>query len=1355
MGQLTNQYVSSSYQGLLKMTDSTTGVTPTLQTVQTGDGTNTPLQISQTEVNISGSFSINNIPFSIVNTGSFVSTSSFNAYTSSIDTRIDGIEVETGSLQSQINGLNVETGSLQNQINGLATTSSLTSLSSSIAVTDLSQNNRLTSIEGITGSLATTSSLTSLSSSIATTDLGQDNRLGSLESKTGSYATTGSNVFRGNQTITGSVNQTGSMAIRGTDGTTPVILTVGHPNMGPLTIKNNGEINTFQSIQGIGMQNINTSPSNISFTNGVGDIFIYGKFQTGSVVLGLNQSSKAIVTGSLSVSNGITGSLQGTASYATQALSASWAPDNSNRNGVITTGSVGGNQSITGSLGISGTLTALSASITYLETVYETASVIYSSGSNQFGDASDDTQTLWGTVNLPTGPLTITGSLHSSDIKGTGSLFLQPNQGDARFVEIYNTSPTDTHITASGGQIFLGDDQTYVKVDNYGSVERIDVVAGNELVVSSSIVNLSGSLHQSGTFYPDVIDWISSSILQSTGSYILTTNVSGVTQYDSYQNVASELQQYINTGSLPAGLVSGSSQISYTGITDVPAGIISGSGQINNLGYAITGSNTFTGRQTILNDLEINSPSPIGTFVSIISTGTTSFLLDSPLTQFQSNGEMLFQNTISSTGSSDINFRTRNGGDITFNTFNSGSVAITGSLILSGSAGPELDVKGDVIITGSVILSGSAGVELDVKGDQNNTGSVNISGSLNVVGPVGLNLLQPNPFKQNLTILGGVNHFTSSTTLNNYLNAVTTSLSNNDTNLVMAPGGAFGGNIGIFTGSVFISGSNNLILSLGSQVPASQGRRQVIGTGNYIITAPNINTSSLTIPQITNNYNAGGLALTLTTGSSLGNNAHQFGNNINLGSITWNHPSASIASGINASNVSNNVNVGTITSITTGPTLLTSSATLSNNIISNANLALNHQSSSINFSQNIVGGNGLTFNNRFFNTGSNNVLTATANILGGQVITVTAAGSPATNLGRTLVGNLIGGQTVNVSLEATGSDNAGLRNSLIYGQGLNVSGSHSAASTNQNSITLLGRWNGQDNGLADSARTVFAVGTGTADGTRRTGLYVTSGSLVGVSGSMLIQGNTSISSSTNALTVTGSAIIQHNVAAQPALTVLGQSASQPGLVVSGTTKMYETSGFPLDVYGTINSQRLHFNTNPFNSNVSSNLAAIRMSGDNQTFQYTNYDIAQITTQSFIDQIVNTGSLVTKTSLGARYAGTEVKMDLTNTNGTRVINLVSDSTIVTGSLRVTGDVMFASGSNTTMGTVALDGANPGTATVSNTLVTANSLIYLTKQTNNHPNAGPVVVSSKGSSTFTITSNHNGDTDTVAYLIINPS
>ena len=92
--------------------------------------------------------------------------------------------------------------------------------------------------------------------------------------------------------------------------------------------------------------------------------------------------------------------------------------------------------------------------------------------------------------------------------------------------------------------------------------------------------------------------------------------------------------------------------------------------------------------------------------------------------------------------------------------------------------------------------------------------------------------------------------------------------------------------------------------------------------------------------------------------------------------------------------------------------------------------------------------------------------------------------------------------------------------------------------------------------------------------------------------------------------------------------------------------------------------------------------------------------------------------------------------------------------INANTKIIGDVLFASGSNKTMGTVALDGANPGAVTVSNSLVTANSLIFLTKQTLNHTN-GYVAISSKGTGTFTITSNHNGDTDVVAYQIINPA
>lgn len=101
-----------------------------------------------------------------------------------------------------------------------------------------------------------------------------------------------------------------------------------------------------------------------------------------------------------SVLGSFTGSLLGTASWAENSVTASYAPAYL----PLTGGTINGDVVVNGT-----------ASISFLNVIYESASVIYSSGSNQFGDAPDDIQTLYGSVVIPTGSLSITGSISSTE----------------------------------------------------------------------------------------------------------------------------------------------------------------------------------------------------------------------------------------------------------------------------------------------------------------------------------------------------------------------------------------------------------------------------------------------------------------------------------------------------------------------------------------------------------------------------------------------------------------------------------------------------------------------------------------------------------------------------------------------------------------------------------------------------------------------------------------------------------------------------------------------------------------------------------------------------------------------------
>jgi len=148
---------------------------------------------------------------------------------------------------------------------------------------------------------------------------------------------------------------------------------------------------------------------------------------TSSYVLNSQTSSMTVLSASFASTASYAANVPATASYALQSLSSSYALTASyaenagttiDTSSFATTGSntFNGTQTINGNVTINGT-----ASIAYLNVTYESASVIYSSGSNQFGDASNDVQTLWGTVDIKTGPVLVTGSVTATS-GFTGSL---------------------------------------------------------------------------------------------------------------------------------------------------------------------------------------------------------------------------------------------------------------------------------------------------------------------------------------------------------------------------------------------------------------------------------------------------------------------------------------------------------------------------------------------------------------------------------------------------------------------------------------------------------------------------------------------------------------------------------------------------------------------------------------------------------------------------------------------------------------------------------------------------------------------------------------------------------------------
>ena len=157
------------------------------------------------------------------------------------------------------------------------------------------------------------------------------------------------------------------------------------------------------------------------------------------------------ITGSLSATNGITGSLFGTASFASQALTSSFASNSNLLDGLDSTefiktnsqNTFNGDQTINGNVTINGT-----ASVNVFVTNYQTSSIIYTSGSTKFGNSSDDTHQFTGSIRIDgsiTGSLFGTASFASNTdlLDGFDSSYFATS---ASFYELSSSVSTDINL---------------------------------------------------------------------------------------------------------------------------------------------------------------------------------------------------------------------------------------------------------------------------------------------------------------------------------------------------------------------------------------------------------------------------------------------------------------------------------------------------------------------------------------------------------------------------------------------------------------------------------------------------------------------------------------------------------------------------------------------------------------------------------------------------------------------------------------------------------------------------------------------------------------------------------------------
>jgi hypothetical protein len=225
--------------------------------------------------------------------------------------------------------------------------------------------------------------------------------------------------------------------------------------------------------------------------------------------------------------------------------------------------------------------------------------------------------------------------------------------------------------------------------------------------------NISGSLTVTGNAT------ISGSLNVAGGINATITGSATSASYVEYSNVAnkptlvsgSSQITYSGLSGIPAGIVSGSSQVSFNGITDKPT-LVSGSSQITYSGISSIPSGIVSGSSQISFTGIVDKPTLVSGSSQIIYSEISSI----PAGIVSSSAQIAGYNLFATTGSNQFN----------------GSQAITGSLTVTGQVVAQtLNVQQ---VTSSIVYSSGSNVfGNSLSNTQQFTGSLQVSGSSHYV----------------------------------------------------------------------------------------------------------------------------------------------------------------------------------------------------------------------------------------------------------------------------------------------------------------------------------------------------------------------------------------------------------------------------------------------------------------------------------------------------------------------------------------------------------------------------------------------------------------------------------------------